>query len=189
MKKVCLFLLTSLLIQSAVAADTWDDRRFRNMLRQELDMSCGAASIASLVRFYGGAALTEADMLLLLAEIVPEQDQAAVLVDGFSLLHIKHALQTLGLDLKAATTFNNQLVRFGSPALLQLKTQQGFHFVIWHGKYRGLHWLGDPSRGDMWLTDEELELEWTGIAAWVFKGGKKLPQANARLLAQAWERR
>jgi len=189
MKKIGMCLLLGVLMQTAWAAETWDDRRFRNMLRQELDMSCGAASIASLVRFYGGTPLTEADMLLLLAANVPQQDQAAVLVDGFSLLHIKHALQTMGLDLKAATTFNNQLVRFGSPALLQLKTQQGFHFVIWHGKHRGLHWLGDPSRGDMWLTDEELELEWTGIAAWVFKGGQKLPQANARLLAQAWESR
>ncbi|MDX1669845.1 MAG: cysteine peptidase family C39 domain-containing protein [Limnobacter sp.] len=164
---------------------TWHDWRFRNMIPQELDMSCGAATMASMVSFYGETPLSEAELLDMLTQTVPAEQQDRVLSEGFSLLHMKRALHFIDLDLKAARITHEQLEAFASPAMLQLKTEQGYHFVLWHGKVAGLHWIGDPSVGDVWWSDKALSVHWTGIAAWVFKQDKPLKQARIEQLNQA----
>lgn len=168
---------------------SWHQHRFRNMVEQKLDMSCGAASLSALMMFYARVPMTEANLLALLEKVIDKKEQDSVLQNGFSLLHLKKAVATKGLELKAANIYNAQLVRFGSPALLQLKTRQGYHFVLWHGKVNGRHWLGDPSRGDLWLSDHELEQEWTGIAAWLFENGTRVPQATKQQLQAAYASR
>lgn len=199
MKLLCLYftILTGLLPVAAHANQeptnqeptTWHQHRFRNMVEQKLDMSCGAASLSALMMFYARVPISEAGLLALLEKTVNKTEEDSVIKDGFSLLHLKKAVATEGLELKAANIYNAQLVRFGSPALLQLKTRQGYHFVLWHGKVRGRHWLGDPSRGDLWLSDHELEQEWTGIAAWLFENGKRVPQASKQQLQAAYASR
>lgn len=186
---LCLSALPSQASQARQELSTWHEYRFRNMVEQKLDMSCGAASMSALLTYYGKAPVDEAHLLLLLADVVDKNEQNAVLENGFSLLHIKQAVGRMDFEMKAATIYNAQLVRFASPALLQLKTRQGYHFVLWHGKVKGRHWLGDPSRGDMWLTDLELEQEWTGVAAWLFQSGKPLPQASKQQLEAVYVKR
>lgn len=190
--RLALLLVLGFLVQPLQASPeptTWHEYRFRNMVEQKLDMSCGAASMSALMTYYGDAPTGEAELLELLAQVVGATEQDAVLSDGFSLLHLKKAVATKGLVLKAANIDTAQLVGFGSPALLQLKTRQGNHFVLWHGQLKGRHWLGDPSRGDLWLSDNELKQEWTGIAAWLFQGGEPLPQGTKEQLDAAYERR
>jgi uncharacterized protein len=176
-------------LHATEASATWHEYRFRNMIEQRLDISCGAASMAALLTYYTDYPTEEEDLLAALALIVDESEQDSVLEDGFTLLHLKQVVGKMGLELKAATIYNAQLVRFASPALLQLKTTQGHHFVLWHGKVKGRHWIGDPSRGDMWLTDRELEQEWTGVASWLFKSGKPLPQASKQKLEAVYAKR
>ncbi|MCE2746883.1 MAG: cysteine peptidase family C39 domain-containing protein [Burkholderiales bacterium] len=190
--KFSLLALLGFFIQSLHAAEqssTWHEYRFRNMMEQRLDISCGAASMSALLTYYTDSPADEEDLLAALALVVDASEQDSVLEDGFTLLHLKQVVGQMGLELKAATIYNAQLVRFGSPALLQLKTTQGHHFVLWHGKVKGRHWIGDPSRGDMWLTDYELEKEWTGVASWLFKGGKPLPQASKQKLEAVYANR
>lgn len=192
-KRTFLIALGAIFPFSAHAAttmqNTWHDYRFRNMVEQGLDMSCGAASLAALLTYYGKQTINEAQLLSVLASLVEKQEEENVIRDGFSLLHLKRAAGKLGFELKAAHTQIEQMVRFESPAMLQLKTRMGYHFVLWHGRVDGLNWLGDPTRGDLWLDDAELQEQWTGIAAWLFKGGEKLSPATERMLSLAREMR
>ncbi|NJM32432.1 MAG: hypothetical protein HC848_05625 [Limnobacter sp.] len=63
------------------------------------------------------------------------------------------------------------------------------HFVLWHGRYQGYHWVSDPSRGEMWLSAPELFTDWTMVAAWVFQDGKPIAQLPQERIAQAFARR
>lgn len=177
---------------SILAADnqsTWHQHRFRYIDPQELDISCGAASIAGLMNRYSGMQINEPQILLLLASVVDEADQQRVLTQGFSLLNVKQAVAQLGFELKAATVSRDQLVKFGSPAMLQMKTISGLHFVLWHGHINGYHWLSDPSRGEMWLSDKELAEEHSGIVAWLFNNNAPLAQSSSLALQEAWRTR
>ena len=191
MKPVFLLLASGVFLgalnTSAGAYGTWHESRFRNMIPQQYEMSCGAASLASLLNLYGAKPIGEEEVMQHLTILVSAADRDKTLENGFSLLDLKRVTQKYGLDLKAARINRDQLTRFNSPAILQLKTRFGYHFVLWHGYLNGRHWVGDPSRGEMWLNDGELENEWTGIAAWGFKSeGQPLPPANAQVRDAAY---
>lgn len=174
---------------AAEQQSTWHEHRFRYITQQELDISCGAAAIASLMNRYSGMQIGELQILGLLAKVVDKADQEKVLTQGFSLLNVKQAVGQLGFELKAATVSRDQLVKFGSPAMLQMKTISGLHFVVWHGYLNGYHWLSDPSRGEMWLSDKELAQEHSGITAWLFKKNVPLAPSSALALQEAWRMR
>lgn len=192
MWRLIFFASTLALAGPLVAAEqqsTWHEHRFRYITQQELDISCGAAAIAGLMNRYSGMQIGELQILGLLANVVDKADQEKVLTQGFSLLNVKQAVGQLGFELKAAKVSQSQLIKFGSPAMLQMKTISGLHFVVWHGYVNGYHWLSDPSRGEMWLSDKELTEEHSGITAWLFKNNVPLDQSSSLALQEAWRMR
>lgn len=182
--------LNSFASSDASRKSTWHQRRFKNIEEQAYDMSCGAATLAALLNRYTALKWTEADVIKGLVDIVPKERQELALKDGFSLLDMKLLMKAQGYDLKAIRRSHEQLlIDFASPAVLQMQYTGGKHFVLWHGRHRDYHWVSDPSRGDMWLSSDELFSHWTLLAAWAFKDDKPIPGPLAHELSRAYAQR
>ncbi len=189
----CLGLLAILpaqALEKGIQGTSWHQRRFRNIDPQAYDQSCGASTLAALVTRYTDLRWNESDVIKGLVDIVPAERQEVALKEGFSLLDIKLLLKKFNYDLKAVRySHEQQLIEFASPAILQLQFDEGKHFVLWHGKYRGYHWISDPSRGEMWMSDQELFSNWTMLAAWIYKDEKRVSGSSQAEFQKAFSLR
>ena len=55
--------LTTPTLLGSVAVQSWKDRRDAQIVKQDLDYSCGAASLATILNGFYGEAITEAQIL------------------------------------------------------------------------------------------------------------------------------
>lgn len=70
------------------------EQHFVNMVPQQTDFSCGAAALATILNYAYNFELTEADVIEGMLKV---SDPQLVQSKGFSLLDIKHYVETLGL--------------------------------------------------------------------------------------------
>ncbi len=151
-------LFTSTLAGS-VPVKTWKAMRDERVVKQDLDYSCGAASMATIMNGFYGLNVTEAEVLEGM-----EEDGAASFQDLAEVARF-HGLKGVGVALNF-----EQLQQLKVPAIAYLKYRDDDHFSVVRGiDADGSVTLGDPSWGNrrftkhqflnMWETrsDEELK--------------------------------
>jgi len=141
---------------------TWKDILQQNIVMQQFDYSCGAASIATLMRYYFQDEITEKEVL---EDITSKLNKAEIQnrkIEGFSLLDLKkfavrRGYQAVGVKLKLSA-----LPKLRGPVLVFLNIKDYKHFAILRGvKGEGV-FLADPSRGNVRMSVEEFAQEWNG---------------------------
>jgi len=136
--------------------------RKESVVLQEWDLSCGAASLATLLRHQRGDAVTEKDVALGLINR-PAYIDAPDLVrirEGFSLFDLDRFAESrgfVGRGLGALTL--DDLVR-RAPALVPIRTHGYNHFVIVRGQRGNRVLLADPAFGNRTMTVERFERVW-----------------------------
>ena len=138
------------------------EMREENIVRQEWDLSCAAAALATILRYQHGQPVTERSVALGLinrTEYLANPDLVR-LRQGFSLLDLKRYVDGMG--------FNG--VGFGKMTLADLETNaptivpvnlQGFpHFVVFRGTTGREVLLADPAFGNITMSAERFEEAW-----------------------------
>ena len=72
------------------------DLRDRALIKQRLDYSCGAAALATILRYGFGDKVTERDILIELFELLSEDEEGLRRKEGFSLLDLQRVAQARG---------------------------------------------------------------------------------------------
>ena len=99
MRRVALFLIIALFPYASVADDldrpflNWQAQRFRNVLRQRTDFTCGAASLSIISRHYYGRTVAERQFTDAIRETYTKEEWKEKMRDGLSLLDIKRAAE------------------------------------------------------------------------------------------------
>ena len=73
------------------------DLRDQNLVKQRFDFSCGAAALATLLRYGFGENVTERRILVELFDLLSEEEKPVARSMGFSLLHLQRVAQARGL--------------------------------------------------------------------------------------------
>ncbi|MGR9108197.1 MAG: C39 family peptidase [Gammaproteobacteria bacterium] len=155
---------------------TWVEMRDRYTVKQQLDYSCGAAALATLLHYFYGDDLGELDIL---KDILKHLDKEAVknrAQVGFSMLDLKrfverHGYKALGVKLQASA-----LPKLRGPVLVYLETADFRHFAMLRGVREDRVYLADPSRGNMRMSIYAFLEEWPGYVLVVNKPGFNLPE-------------
>lgn len=148
------------------SAQTFHDRRFRGVLRQEHDMSCGIASVRTLLAALGIDPPPERDLIVQrLAGMTPERAEQTI-GRGFSLTDLREVLAQNGVQAIAIRGGLRQVLSVDRIGIVHLNTRSGAHFAVLHGLQSedGRLVLLDPSRGRLALQPYQFEAEWTGVA-------------------------
>lgn len=140
------------------------DLRDQDLVRQQFDFSCGAASLATLLRYGFGDDVTERELLIEMYESLPGDEQAIREAEGFSLLDLQRAAQARGYNAEGFRLAPDQIGMLAGPVIVFIEPRGYAHFAVLKGFRGDRAYLADPSRGNIrmpvyaffedWLQDD-----------------------------------
>lgn len=143
-------------------------QKFTDLVEQRYDFSCGAAATATVLRYAYGMDVGEADVLLGMASV---SDEELVREKGFSLLDIRHYVETLGLRGRGYEIPPASLFEIRIPTIVLLDIRGYKHFVVLRRVVEDQVFVGDPALGNRTMTMEDFIDSWNGtVFAIVGKG-------------------
>lgn len=151
--------VSSSTLKGAVVVKSWKDLRDANVVKQDLDYSCGAASVATIMNGFFGFEVTEQALLETMAK-----DGKASFSDMAEVVR-PYGLKGVGIALSF-----EQLRKLKTPAIAYLRYRDDDHFSVIRGiSADGSVTLADPSWGNrrftrhqflsMWETREDAALK------------------------------
>lgn len=142
---------------------TWDEERWGEIVQQQLDNSCGFASILTImIHHYGDDRYDEKKLIEYYTEKASEEDLARAMKDGLSMLELENLVLDLGYETKKYNLTIDQLEEIVSivPVLVYLEIGDYKHFAVVRGINGDVVWLADPSRGNVYHTKNDFLKEW-----------------------------
>ena len=136
------------------------DLRDRNVVKQRFDFSCGAAALATIVRYGLGGSVTERDILSELYGLLSDDERVVVGKTGFSLLHLQRVAQARGYSADGFRIGPEQLPMLGGPVIVYIEPRGYKHFAVLRGIDGDRVFLADPSRGNIRLRLDTFLESW-----------------------------
>ena len=140
-----------------VPIKNWKTLRDAQVVKQDLDYSCGAASLATLLNYFYGQDLTEEALL----KAMDKGDGRASFED------MAKAIPQFGFRAQGFAASWEQLTRLKMPVIVYVKHRKNDHFSVLRGINQDAVWLADPSLGNrtysrqqflaMWQTRQDAE--------------------------------
>lgn len=143
------------------------ERRWVHMVRQKTDYSCGAASLATILRYAYGLEMDEPQVL---AGLLKVADPKVVKQRGFSLLNIKDYVATLGLRGRGYRVDQQRLRQLRIPAIVMMDFQGWKHFVVLKRVIGDDVFIADPALGNKVMPMQEFLEQWVGQTLFVVVG-------------------
>jgi predicted double-glycine peptidase len=136
------------------------EARFKSVIRQEHDFSCGSAALATLLTHHYKRPTTEAQIF---EAMYAAGDQQAIQRFGFSMADMQRYLATQGLRSDGYRVGLDKLAEVGVPAITLINTKGYSHFVVIKGMRGGDVLVGDPAMGLKAIPRAEFEPMWQGV--------------------------
>lgn len=165
-----------------VRGKTLADTRFRNVVKQRYDFSCGSAAVATLLTYHYDLPMDEKDVL---KAMYMDGDQEKIRREGFSLLDMKNYLESIGYKAAGYRESLDKLMAVGIPAIVLINKKGYMHFVVVNGVSKDRVAVGDPTLGLRIYSRDEFEKMWNGIL-FVVLDNKSIAQASFNTRA-AWK--
>ena len=121
----------------------------KTFVLQHDQSDCGVACLLSLVQYYGGAHTLEELRSL-----------SGTTVQGTTLLGLYQAANSIGFEAEGNEADIEVLKAYNAPLILHLTMGNLEHYVVCYGFEKGVFIIGDPAKGIIKLSPEELNSLW-----------------------------
>lgn len=162
---------------SIVKRHTMIELRDLHVVKQQLDYSCGAAAMATIMKNYFGEKTSEKEILDLLKihlKNFTKEEIAKKKKNGFSLLDLKSVANRKGYQAAGFRLTFEQLRQLAAPVIVFVKPLGYHHFAVLRGIEGDRVFLADPSRGNLRMSDTRFLEEYGGIVFVLGKDGEEL---------------
>lgn len=147
-----------------IKVESMAELRFKNVVRQSFDLSCGAAALATLLQYYYDTPVTEKQIIDDILEITPEEDRKKISKSGFSMLELKRAGERYGFIAGGFQVPDmEKLLQLKVPALTLVNTRGYKHFVVIKGFSERQVFIADPAFGNRAKRFASFADEWNNI--------------------------
>ena len=153
-------MLTGIGGMANVPVKSLKELRFRNVVRQQYDFSCGSAALATLLTYHYQHPISEQDAFKAMYET---GDKEKIRKEGFSMLDMKRYLDNAGYPANGFRASLDKLAEVGIPAIVLLNLNGYMHFVVVKGVSQKEVLVGDPASGLRSLPRSQFESSWNGI--------------------------
>jgi predicted double-glycine peptidase len=133
------------------------ERKYVNLIRQNTDFSCGAASLATLLRYSYGMDVNEDSVM---SGLMAVSNPAVVRARGFSMLNFKAYLEKLGLRGRGYQLTPDMFTKIKVPTLALLNIKGYRHFVVLKRSTDQHMHLADPALGNRIMSRDEFLKAW-----------------------------
>lgn len=140
------------------------DLRDQDVVKQRFDFSCGAAALATILRYGFAENVSEGQILVDLFDLPSEAERAERRRTGFSLLDLQRVAQARGYNAQGFRLYPEQLRLLSGPVIVFIEPRGYKHFAVLRGLRGDRVHLADPSRGQVrmpaytfresWLQDD-----------------------------------
>jgi predicted double-glycine peptidase len=161
------------------------DLRDANVIKQQYDFSCGAAALATILRYGLNDNVTERQVLEQLLSLQSRDELQQTLMQGFSLLHLQRVAQARGYRAEGFRLEPQFLSGLSGPVIVYIQPRGYKHFAVLRGIRDDRVFLADPSLGNIrmpiyrflesWLDDSG-----TGVI-FVVEPATGVPEGNTPL--------
>ncbi len=156
---------------ATIPATSYKEAKFRTVVRQQYDFSCGSAAVATLLTYEFKRPTTEDAAFKAMWK---NGDQAKIKKEGFSLLDIKHYLASIGYAADGYRLTLGRLAALRLPAIVLIQTRGYRHFVVIKGVEGGYVLIGDPARGLRRERITAFKKIWVNRIVFLIHAGKNL---------------
>ena len=143
------------------------DLRFAHIVRQHTDYSCGAAALATILRY--GYHL-DVDETVVIDGMLGQADPTLVRERGFSLLDIKHYVESLGMRGRGYRVDISRLRSLRVPVIVLMDIRGYRHFVVLKQVHGDQVELADPILGNRTLMLTDFMKAWPSHVLFVVIG-------------------
>jgi len=147
---------------------SWQDLKFKGLVRQRTDFSCGAAVLATVFNEAYGHQTTEQQVLVNMLRVA---DPDIVREKGFSMLDMKNYARALGMSAEGYRVDYAALQKLQVPAIALINIKGYKHFVVVRKAYADHIAIGDPALGNRVMTRPAFETAWNDVAFIVLGSG------------------
>jgi hypothetical protein len=163
-----------------VAMTPYSELKFRNIVHQAYDYSCGSAALVTVLNYYLGIHVTEQQAM----EGMLAYGERDKIIErrGFSLLDMKRYVQSL--DGASAAGFRgdmNDLAQLKQPAIVPIHYAGFKHFVVFRGMRGGKVFIADPAQGNIVFQADEFAKWWDANTLFLVYPPKDKPATLANL--------
>ena len=134
--------------------------RMTHVIPQTEDFSCGAAALATLLRYHFGNQLTERQAILGMFE---QGDKEQIRKVGFSMLEMKRFCENLHFQADGYKIDMQKLRQITIPVVTLIDTRKYKHFVVVRRVDDRFVYVSDPSFGNRRIPLEDFEASWNRI--------------------------
>lgn len=157
-----------------VKTRTLADMHFVDVVRQSLDLSCGAATMATVLKYFYGQDVSEGEIIEAMVDI---GDAEKIQKHGFSMLELKKFAESRGyvsegFRIEEIDKLNNLKI----PVITLIDTRGYKHFVVLKDIVGDKAIIADPAFGNTVKDLKELEEQWNNVILAVLseeQGGKE----------------
>lgn len=139
---------------------SYRELRMSQVVPQTVDFSCGAAALATLLRYHFGNHMTERDVIL---GMFDQGDKEQIKKMGFSMLEMKRFAEQLHYQGEGYKIDMQKLREIDIPVITLMNTRNYKHFVVIRRVDDRFVYIADPSFGNRRMTWGDFEAAWNRI--------------------------
>ncbi|WP_019143237.1 C39 family peptidase [Noviherbaspirillum massiliense] len=145
-------------ITQAVQIEPFSELKYRHIVRQAFDYSCGSAALVTILKYHLGLDVTEQQAM----EGMLERGEKEKIIQrrGFSLLDMKRYVASLGVNSAGFRAEIKDLLQLEHPAIVPIDYAGFKHFVVLRGIRDDLVYIADPSAGNIVFSAKEFAGLW-----------------------------
>jgi len=143
------------------------EARYKSIVPQQFDFSCGAASLATLLKYVYG--IEDAQEAEIAKEMIEKGDQEKIREKGFSLLDMKKYAERKGFQANGYKVKTENLAKLKIPVIVLITTRGYKHFVVLKGMKDERAYFADPAIGNRSVPLQEFVKSWDEVVFVVYK--------------------
>jgi uncharacterized protein len=142
----------------AVSIEPFSELKYKNIVHQAYDYSCGSAALVTILKYHLGIDVTEQQSMEGMMAF-GEKDKI-IERRGFSLLDMKRYLASLSVQSAGFRAEMADLLTLDQPGIVPIDYGGFKHFVVLRGVRGGLVFLADPAMGNISFPVDEFITLW-----------------------------
>lgn len=139
---------------------SWTSLRKENVVLQQRDYSCGAASLATLLRYHWDDTVTETQLLQETAKMLSPAELQDRIKNGLSLTDLRRLSVRVGYQAVIGKQEFDKLAQVKIPLIVGIVVNGFNHFVVYRGTDGEFVYLADPARGKVRTLIPEFKKQW-----------------------------
>lgn len=167
---------------------SWTSLRKENVVMQQRDFSCGAAALATLIRYHWGQKLTETQLLEEAVNMLTAEEMKDRIKNGLSLTDLRRMSVRVGYQAAIGRQEFDKMAEVKIPLIVGIVVNGFNHFVVYRGTDGQYVYLADPARGNVRTPIPEFKQQWQKNAVLVVIKPGVNPERDSVLNVGPWEK-